>query len=86
MRIRVSTHLYAYTNGAEFVEAEGRTAAELLEDLDRVCPGLRFRVVDEQGRLRQHIHLFLDNRSVRDLSASLEGVQLVHLLGALSGG
>lgn len=86
VRVRVSTHLHAYTGGRDELEARGATVAELFDDLERQCPGLRFRVVDEQGALRTHMNLFLDQRFERDLSASLEGVAVVSLLGALSGG
>ena len=61
--VRIPTPLRSYTGGASEVAAEGATLAELLLDLDRRHPGLRFRVVDEQGRLRQHMRIFV-NRSM----------------------
>jgi len=86
MRVEVSSHLVDYTAGERVLEAEGATVAELLADLDRRHPGLRFRLVDEQGRLREHIRVFADTRSVRDLATPLAGVHTVHVIGALSGG
>lgn len=86
MQVRVASVLFEYTGGRAELEAEGTTPAELLADLERRYPGLRFRVVDEQGALRRHMNLFLDARPCRDLDQSLEGVRCVHLLGALSGG
>lgn len=86
MKIRVSSHLYEYTEGREFIEAEGATARALFEDVDARRPGFYFRIVDEQGNLRPHINVFLDTKLVRDLDAPLDGVQTVHVLGALSGG
>lgn len=86
MKVRVSTHLHAYTGGRDELEAEGSNVLELFEDLERQFPGLRFRVVDEQGVLRPHMKVFLDQRAVRELDASLAGVETVFLLGALSGG
>ncbi len=41
-----------------------RTLAELLVDLDAHYPGMRFRVVDEQGRVRQHMKIFVNQESV----------------------
>src|SRR5439155_374271 len=52
MRVRLPTHLRAYTKGVAEVEASGATLAEVLADLDQRYPGLRFRVGDEQGRIR----------------------------------
>lgn len=86
MKIRVSSHLFEYTDGREYVEAEGDTPRSLLKDVDARSPGFYFRVVDEQGALRPHINVFLDTRLERDLDAPLDGVEIVHVLGALSGG
>ena len=68
------------------VSADGATLGEVLLDLDRQFPGLRFRVVDEQGRLRKHMNVWLDDERVRDLSAALDGVDEVVIMQALSGG
>ncbi|QDU85932.1 hypothetical protein Pla163_30790 [Planctomycetes bacterium Pla163] len=86
MKVRVSSHLFEYTDGRDELEATGATARELLRDLDGRHPGLYFRVVDEQGALRRHINVFLGNRAERDLDQPLGEVDRVHVLGALSGG
>jgi molybdopterin converting factor small subunit len=85
MRVRIPTPLRSYTGDAT-VEADGATVAELLRDLDARYPGLRFRMVDEQGRLRQHMKVFLDDEMTRDLSAPLDRVGEVTIMQALSGG
>lgn len=86
MRVRIPTPLRSYTHQASVVEAEGATVDELLADLDRQFPGLRFRMVDEQHRLRTHMKVFVGNDLTRDLSTSLDGVTEVTLMQALSGG
>jgi molybdopterin converting factor small subunit len=86
MRVEVSSHLFEYTAGERVLEAHGATVRELIDDLETRHPRLRFRIVDEQGRLRTHMRVFVDTRSVRDLDTPLAGVTVVHLLGALSGG
>jgi molybdopterin converting factor small subunit len=68
------------------VESEGDTVADLLVDLEAQFPGIRFRVIDEQGRLRQHMKVFVDQDAVRDLSTPLAGVGEVTIMQALSGG
>lgn len=85
MRVLIPTPLRSYT-GAAAVEAEGRTLDELLRDLDRRHPGFRFRVVDEQGRLRRHLRVFVNRAEVRDLATALGAVDEVQILQALSGG
>jgi molybdopterin synthase sulfur carrier subunit len=87
---RVKVHLpkllASYTGDAREVEAEGETLAEVLEDLDRRFPGLRFRIVDEQDGLRPHIRFFVNREQVRGLDVSLETGDQVHIFQALSGG
>lgn len=86
MKVRIPTPLRSYTRQAATVEATGTTVAELLADLDRQFPGLAFRVVDEQGRLRRHMVVWLGDERCRDLSTPLDGYDEVVLMQALSGG
>jgi molybdopterin converting factor small subunit len=86
MRVHVGSVLYDYTGGRPEVEARGSTLAELLADLERRHPGLRFRVVDEQDRIRPHMRIFIGPQPARGLAARLEQGDEVHILGALSGG
>ena len=59
----------------------------MLDDLDRQFPGIRFRVVDEQGRLRQHMNVWLDERPVpRPRRAASTAADEVVIMQALSGG
>ena len=55
MKVLLPTPLARYTAGRREMEAEGRTLAAVFADLDRRHPGLRFRIVDEQGAIRPHI-------------------------------
>ena len=84
--VRVASPLRSYTGGANTVAAQGATVAELLADLERRYPGMRFRMVDEQERIRPHIRLFAGYREVRDLSDSMGEDRVLHLICALSGG
>ena len=55
------------------------TLAEVLADLDRQFPGFRFRVIDEQGRVRQYIILFVGGERQEDLTAAIPaGDPLLH--------
>jgi molybdopterin synthase sulfur carrier subunit len=84
--VRVPSPLRSYTAGAAQVHANGRTVAELLGDLDRNHPGMRFRMIDEQERIRPHIRIFINQREVRALSEGVSASDEVHLICALSGG
>ena len=86
MRVRIPTPLRSYTAQQSAVEADGATVDELLRDLDRQFPGIRFRVVDEQNRLRKHMKIWVGQDACRDLSASVTDADEVTLMQALSGG
>ncbi|TPW14735.1 MAG: cheV [Acidimicrobiaceae bacterium] len=86
MNVRIPTPLRSYTGQAKSVEASGGTVAEVLFDLDRQFSGLRFRVVDEQGRLRQHMKVFVNADMVRDLATAVCDTDEITLMQALSGG
>ena len=85
MRVLVPSPLLSYT-GKKEVEAEGSTLGALLLDLDRRYPGIRFRVIDEQDRMRQYMRFFVNGEQVFDLGMALEPDDEVQLVQALSGG
>jgi molybdopterin converting factor small subunit len=68
------------------VEAGGATLAELLAELNRRYPGLRFRMIDEQDGIRQHIKIFINQELARNLDAPLRTSDEVQIICALSGG
>ncbi len=84
--VHLSSHLRSYTHGESDVEGDGATLAELMTDLDRRFPGIRFRVIDEQDRIRPHMNFFVRGDLVRDLACRIAPGDEVLILGALSGG
>ncbi len=85
MRVLIPTPLRSYTGEAR-VDASGATVDALLRDLDRRYPGLRFRMVDEQDRLRPHVRVFVNGTEARDLARPLQPSDDVAIVQALSGG
>jgi molybdopterin converting factor small subunit len=85
MNVLIPTPLLSYT-GSKEAQASGATLAELLADLDRQFPGLRFRVVDEQDKLRPHMRFFVNNEQVFELGHPLQPTDDVALVQARSGG
>jgi len=84
--VRIPSPLRSYTNGAASVAAEGATVNGVLENLEQRYAGVRFRMLDEQDRIRQHIRLFVNSRAVVDLNEPVRSGDTVHLICALSGG
>jgi sulfur-carrier protein len=86
MRVLIPTPLRSYTADAAEVTAIGKTLGELAADLDHRYPGMRFRVIDEQGQIRPHIKFFVNGSQMRSLAESLTEGDEVLIVCALSGG
>jgi sulfur-carrier protein len=89
--VHVPGPLREHTGGAATVALAGdhRDVAALLAALFRLHPGLRDRLLGERGELRQHVHLFVGNESVRytgGLATPLADGAEVTVLPAVSGG
>jgi molybdopterin converting factor small subunit len=85
MKVIIPSALRSYTERSE-TEASGATLAALLLDLDRQYPGIRFRMIDEQDRIRRHIRVFVNGEQARDLVQPLAAADEVIIVQALSGG
>jgi molybdopterin converting factor small subunit len=86
IQVLIPSQLHSYCGGASRVEAHGGTVGAVLDDLDRQFPGLKFRIVDEQARIRPHMRVFVGRDAARSLAAPLgDGAELM-IFGALSGG
>jgi len=84
--IHIPSALRSYTKQKSAVAAEGLTLAEVLSALDCRYPGLRFRIITEQDRIRPHIRIFINEQQVWDLSVALQPDDRIHIICALSGG
>jgi molybdopterin synthase sulfur carrier subunit len=85
MRVLIPSPLRSYTGGA-WVRAQGATVGEVLRDLDRQYPGIRFRMIDEQDRMRRHMRFFVNERQTFDLQQPLADGDELLIVQALSGG
>lgn len=94
VHVEIPSALRSYTGG----EARVRVAVPLLAPeapptlggvlaaLDGLYHGMRFRIVDEQGRIRPHIRIFVGRSIARDLRTLVPSGQTVMIVAALSGG
>ena len=85
MRVLIPGALLSYT-GQNWVEAAGTTVSDVIDDLEARYPGIRFRMIDEQGRIRRHMRLFFDGEMVLELSQALRDDGELLIVQALSGG
>ena len=86
MKVSIPSPLRSYTAQRSEVEASGASLSELLADLERQFPGIRFRMIDEQDRLRPHMRMFVNRVETRVLATALGSGDEVHIFQALSGG
>jgi molybdopterin synthase sulfur carrier subunit len=84
--IRIASPLRSYTAGASSVTVDGATLQEILANLEQRFPGIRFRMVDEQDRIRPHMRFFVNTSEAKRLSEPVRAGDTVHVICALSGG
>ena len=94
VRVRIPSPLRSYTGGGDEVTVaipvlapeHPPSLAAVLAALEARCRGLRFRIVDEQGRVRPHVKLFVGGVLAPDLAAPVPSGSEVMIVAALSGG
>ena len=86
VQVFIPSQLTSYTDGVSRLAVEGATIEQVLDDLDARFPGLKFRVVDEQDRIRRHMRIFRNGDRAQDVRLSVGERDEVLIFGALSGG
>ena len=87
--VRVPTILRSYTGGAAQVTAETGTLREVIAGLDAAYPGLGGRILDESGRLRRFINVYVGEQDVRfaqGLDTPVPAGGQVSVIPAVAGG
>jgi sulfur-carrier protein len=89
VKVRVPTILRTYTGGASEVDADGATLGEVLDSLEAKYPGIRARVLDDAGKLRRFVNVYVGNEDVRFAdglqTTTPDGAQ-VSVIPAVAGG
>ncbi|WP_017622725.1 MoaD/ThiS family protein [Nocardiopsis chromatogenes] len=87
--VRVPTILRTYTKDAAQVSAEGATLKDVLADLDANHPGIRARILDDSGKIRRFVNVYVGDEDVRFAdgldTATKDGVE-VSIIPAVAGG
>ncbi|NUO16874.1 MAG: MoaD/ThiS family protein [Planctomycetaceae bacterium] len=85
MQVLIPSPLVSYSRRKN-VEARGSTLGEMLLDLERQFPGIRFRMIDEQDRVRPHMRIFVNGEQEFSLKRPLNPDDEISIVQALSGG
>ena len=87
MKVRIPTPLRSYTGQQKVVDGRRATRSARCSTISTASyPGIRFRMVDEQDRIRKHMKVFVNDEAVRDLAAPVGADDEVTIMQALSGG
>lgn len=87
--VKVPTILRTYTGGAADVTVEGATLADALADLDRQYPGIGARILDDDGKLRRFVNVYVNDDDVRfleDLATTTPDGASISIIPAVAGG
>ena len=87
--VRIPTILRSFTGGAKAVQGTGDTLADLLADLDAQYPGIKGRLITEEGALHRFVNVYVNDEDVRflgGLDAKLNSGDSVTILPAVAGG
>jgi molybdopterin synthase sulfur carrier subunit len=87
--VRVPTILRTYTGGVAEVSGEGATLREVLQKLDADYPGIGGRILDETGKIRRFVNVYVGEEDVRFAegldTATPDGAQ-ISVIPAVAGG
>ncbi len=89
VQVNIPTPLRRLTNGQNQVEAEATSLAELLNALDQDYPGMRDRLIDEEGEIRYFVNIYLNGEDVRFLQGAdtpMSSGDEVSIVPAVAGG
>jgi sulfur-carrier protein len=87
--VRVPTILRSYTGGATEVTAEPGTLREVIAGLDAAYPGLAGRILDESGKIRRFVNVYVGDEDVRfagGLDTPVPAGAHVSVIPAVAGG
>ena len=89
MDVILPAALREYARGASQVKASGRTLSAVLADLDAKYPGIRQRILEDTGVVRQYVNVFVNGGQVEEPDPARVRVKdgdTVHILPSIAGG
>lgn len=87
--VRVPTILRSYTGGEAEVTASGANLNEVLQDLETRHSGILTRILDENGKIRRFVNIYVNEEDVRfeqGLDTATPSGTQISILAAVAGG
>jgi molybdopterin synthase sulfur carrier subunit len=91
IRVHISGHLKDYTGKKRDFEIQAQcpNLSQLIEELNRMFPGVKARIFDDQDRTRPYVNIFVNGVNARDIdneNTTLKEGDSVHILPSVAGG
>ncbi len=89
VRLELPTALRQYAGGREAFEVRASSLAEAIREMNTQFPGLAYKLLDDQGRMRRFVLVFVNEDPVAHLppeDVRLKGGDTVHILPSVAGG
>ena len=87
--VRIPTPLRRMTNGQDKVQVESGNMAAMVDELEGSYPGMKDRLLDENGDLRYFVNIYLNGEDVRfldGLETAMSSGDEVSIVPAVAGG
>lgn len=87
--IKIPTPLRTYTQNKDEVSVPGGTVGEVLRNLDKACPGIGARLLDDKGGLRRYVNVFHNDEDIRflkQLDTPVAEGDRISIIPAIAGG
>lgn len=87
--VRIPQPLQKLTQGKAEVDSAGSTARDLIENLESQFSGIRERLLDDNGKLRRFVNVYLNDEDIRfldDLDTSVADGDTISIVPAIAGG
>jgi molybdopterin synthase sulfur carrier subunit/adenylyltransferase/sulfurtransferase len=78
-----------YVNDLSEVQITGSTVSQAINDLTSQYPAIKPHIIDNQGRLRRHVNLFINKENINNLNGldtSIEESDIIILMPSITGG
>jgi molybdopterin converting factor small subunit len=89
MKVHFTPALKRFVPNLDSIEVQGSTVADVIRNVETVYPGLTDYIIEENGALRKHVNIFINDTFIHDrktLSDIVQDTDNVYIIQALSGG
>jgi molybdopterin synthase sulfur carrier subunit len=87
--VRIPTPLRSYTQNKDEVSVGGATVGEVLKNLEKQCPGIGARLLDDKGGVKRYVNIFHNDEDIRflnELDTPVKDSDKVSIIPAIAGG